>query len=95
MNYSPFIIDDLDFESFPPLLSNFGTVNFAVPFETILNKKLKHISTKQPLLVTNEANNRREAVLFGENIWKWRAQSFINTKSFNAFDNFTGKLVQY
>ncbi len=95
LNYSPFIIDDLDFESFPPLKSNFGTVNFSAPFETILNKKLGNVSTNQSLLVTNEANSRREAILFGENIWQWRAQSFINTKSFNAFDNFIGKLVQY
>jgi len=33
--------------------------------------------------------------LFGENIWQWRAQSFLNTKSFNAFDDFIGKLIQY
>ncbi len=42
-----------------------------------------------------EIDGRREAVIFGENIWQWRAQSFINTKSFQSFDNFTGKLVQY
>lgn len=95
LNYSPFIIDDIDFESFPPLKSNFGAANFSIPFETILNKKLGDVSTKQPLLATFETNNRREAILFGENIWQWRAQSFINTKSFNAFDNFIGKLVQY
>ncbi|MFD1162201.1 VWA domain-containing protein [Hwangdonia seohaensis] len=94
-NYAPFIIDDIDFESFPPLKSNFGAVEFSIPFETILNKKLGNVSTNQPLLVSFEANQRREAILFGENIWQWRAQSFINTKSFNAFDNFIGKLVQY
>ncbi|MCF7568681.1 VWA domain-containing protein [Sabulilitoribacter arenilitoris] len=95
LNYSPFIVDDIDFESFPPLKSNFGAVNFLIPFETILHKKLGSVSTKQPLLVTFETNNRREAVLFGENIWQWRAQSFINTKSFNNFDDFIGKLIQY
>ena len=95
LNYSPFIIDDIDFESLPPLKSNFGTVNFSIPFQTILNKKLGNVSINEPLLASFEANNRREAVLFGENFWQWRAQSFINTKSFNAFDNFIGKLVQY
>lgn len=95
LNYAPFIVDDIDFESFPPLKSNFGAVNFSIPFETILNKKLGNVSTNQPLLVSFEANNRREAILFGENLWQWRAQSFINTKSFNAFDDFIGKLVQY
>ncbi len=95
LNYSPFIIDDIDFESFPPLKSNYGEVTFSIPFETILFKKFNTISTKEPLLVTFENTGRREAVLFGENIWQWRAQSYLNTKSFNDFDNFMGKLVQY
>lgn len=95
LNYAPFIVDDINFESFPPLKSNFGSVNFSVPFETILNKRIGAVSTNQPLLATFEANSRREAILFGENIWQWRAQSFLNTKSFNQFDDFIGKLVQY
>jgi hypothetical protein len=95
INYSPFIIDDINFESFPPLESNYGSVIFSVPFETILNKTINGISTNEPLLATFETNGRREAVLFGENIWQWRAQSFVNTKSFNEFDNFIGKLIQY
>lgn len=95
LNYTPFLVDDIDFESFPPLKSNFGTVNFTIPFQTILNKKIGSVSTESPLLATFETNPRREAVLFGENIWQWRAQSFLNNKSFNAFDDFIGKLVQY
>ncbi|GAA4937362.1 hypothetical protein GCM10023314_07210 [Algibacter agarivorans] len=94
-NYAPFIIDDLNFESFPPLHSNFGSTSFSIPFESILNKTINGVSTQAPLLATFETNGRREAVLFGENIWQWRAQSYLNTKSFNAFDDFTGKLIQY
>ncbi len=94
-NYSPFIVDDINFESFPPLKSNYGNVNFSVPFESILNKSIRGLATNEPLLATLEANGRREAILFGENIWQWRAQSFINSKSFNQFDDFIGKLVQY
>tara|TARA_R110000868_G_scaffold224768_5_gene476969 strand:- start:6674 stop:8707 length:2034 start_codon:yes stop_codon:yes gene_type:complete len=95
LNYSPFIINAIDFESFPPLKSNYGSVNFTIPFQFILNKTVRGVSTKEPLLATFETNNRREAVLFGENIWQWRAQSYINSKSFNPFDDFIGKLVQY
>lgn len=53
------------------------------------------ISKNEPLLATLETNSRREAVLFGENIWQWRAQSFLNETSFNPFDDFIGKLTQY
>ncbi len=94
-NYSPFIIDDIDFESFPPLISNYDPVTFSVPFETILAKSINSIEINEPLLATFEREGRREAVLFGENIWQWRAQSFINSKTFNQFDDFIGKLVQY
>ncbi len=94
-NYNTFIIDDLDFESFPPLQSSFGSATFSIPAETILNKKIGSLETQDPLLVTFESKSRREAVLFGENIWKWRAQSYLNSKSFNTFDNFIGKMVQY
>ncbi|WP_452220803.1 VWA domain-containing protein [Lacinutrix salivirga] len=94
-NYGAFIIEDLDFSSFPPVASSFGETQFKVPFQTLLNKTVDGFSTNEPLLVTLESDSRREAVLFGENIWKWRAQSFINNKSFTNFDNFLGKLIQY
>ncbi len=94
-SYTPFIVDNIDFGSFPPLNSNYGQVSFVIPFESILNKSINGISTNEPLLVTYETNGRREGVLFGENIWQWRAQSYLNNKSFNQFDDFIGKLVQY
>ncbi|MEN3324092.1 VWA domain-containing protein [Mariniflexile soesokkakense] len=94
-NYAPFIIEDINFESFPPLNTHYGAASFSIPFETILNKTINGISKKDPLLATFETNGRRETVLFGENIWQWRAQSYLNTKSFHQFDNFIGKLIQY
>jgi len=90
-----FIVDDIDFESFPPLFSNFGEPSFKTPYKTILYKTVSNIKTEEPLLATFETNGRREAVLFGENLWKWRAQSFLNNDRFLDFDSFTGKLVQY
>ncbi len=93
--FSNFIVEDLEFESFPPLKSSFGEPHFKVPFQTVLFKKVGTIATQESLLATLEQHGRREAVLFGENIWQWRAQSYLMDKSFNNFDNFIGKLVQY
>ena len=90
-SYSPFIVEDIDFESFPPLKSNFGDVTFQFLMKRLLYKRIGSNSTTKPLLATFEINGRREAVLFGEGIWQWRAQSFLNTKSFSGFDNFIGK----
>tara|TARA_R110002050_G_scaffold238682_1_gene374773 strand:+ start:2513 stop:4546 length:2034 start_codon:yes stop_codon:yes gene_type:complete len=94
-SYGPFLIQDINFESFPPLKSNFGDVSFSVPFETILYQKIESKPTTKPLLSTFEVTGKREAVLFGEGIWQWRAQSFIENKSFVAFDNFINKIIQY
>lgn len=94
-NYLTFIINDLGFNDFPPLQSEFGSINFNIPTETILYKRINNTIIEDPLLVTFENNNRREVLLFGENIWKWRSQSYLNNKSFNQFDDFIGKLVQY
>lgn len=93
--FSDFIIENLEFESFPPLKSNFGNLNFKVPYNSILYKKVGNVSTENTLLGTIDENNRREVVLLGENIWQWRAQSFLNSNSFNQFDNFIGKIIQY
>ncbi|WP_248722955.1 VWA domain-containing protein [Seonamhaeicola sp. ML3] len=94
-NFSPFLIDDIDFASFPPLNSNYGAIKFSVPFQSLLTKRVGNNSINEPLLATIESDGRREVVLFGENIWKWRAQSYLNSNSFNDFDNFMGKMVQY
>ncbi len=93
--YNTFIIDALKFNSFPPLTSSFGDIEFSSPVETILFKKIGNVDTEQALLATLETGDQRQALLFGEGIWKWRAQSYLNNRSFNEFDNFIGKLVQY
>lgn len=94
-NYSTFIIDNLNFGEFPPLMAEFGETSFAVPFETILYKTVNGNEIAEPLLATFEINEKREALILGEGIWRWRAQAYLNENSFNTFDNFIGKLVQY
>lgn len=94
-NYGTFIIDKLDFDDYPPLQSEFGNMSFGVPNDIILSKTVNGIDTGQSMLSTFEADGNKFALLNGEGIWKWRAQSYLDTESFNDFDNFIGKLVQY
>lgn len=94
-NYSIFTIDNITFNDYPPLNSNFGTLSFNVPSETILYKTINGISTETPLLSTFEVNGQKHALLNGDGIWRWRAQTFLDTDNFENFDNFIGKLVQY
>lgn len=94
-NYSNFLVDDIGFESFPPLLSPYGDIIFSVKPDILLYKKLRNVVTQKPLLATYENDGRREGVLLGENIWQWRAQDYISNSSFTNFDDFLSKVVQY
>jgi hypothetical protein len=88
-------VDNLNFNDFPPLQGVFGKLNFKVPYETILYKTINGNELEDPLLATFEINDKREAVILGEGLWRWRAQAFLDDNSFNNFDNFVGKLIQY
>jgi hypothetical protein len=95
-NYSQFQFENIGFSQFPPLVDAFGSLNFLnETFSPMLYQQLEGIPTKFPLLATFQNNSSKQAVLFGENIWKWRAQTYMNKGSFDEFDTIIGKLVQY
>ncbi|WP_458626652.1 vWA domain-containing protein [Winogradskyella sp. PC D3.3] len=94
-NYGTFIVENLDFNTFPPLKSEFGALKISVPHDILLYKAVNGITTEDIMLATFETNATKHAILNGEDIWRWRAQAFINTNSFNEFDEFLNKLVQY
>ena len=39
-NYATFIVDNLNFNDFPPLKGAFGKLTFKIPYETILYKTI-------------------------------------------------------
>ena len=94
-NYSTFIIDKLNFEDYPPLQSEFGNISFSIPNDIVLTKTVNRVDTGQSMFSTFEADGCKFALLNGEGLWRWRAQSYLDTESFNDFDNFIGKIVQY
>ena len=94
-NYNTFIIDNIDFNNYPPLKSEFGGIEFLAPTDVILYKSVNGINTEDAMLATYEFENMKHALLLGEGIWRWRAQAYIDTESFRDFDNFINKLVQY
>lgn len=94
-NYGTFAVDDIDFDNFPPLHTNFGDLIINVPHETMLEQTVNGIATGSPLFATMEINAKRDAIWDGEGFWRWRANSFIETESFQGFDDFIGNIVQY
>lgn len=93
--FEPFIIEGIDFESFPPLLSNSGLISFSSKPQILLYSKVNNVNTSEALMATYNQNNRRGAVLFGSGIWKWRMASFNKNQRFDDFDNLFNNLVQY
>jgi hypothetical protein len=94
-NYAAFAIDDIDFSDYRPLNTLFGELDIIVPYDNILGQSIDGFETETPLLATTEINGTRNAIFDGEGIWKWRAQSFIESKNYKEFDNFFGKVIQY
>ena len=94
-DYGSFMSYDIGFSNFAPLEDAFGAVKFSIPFKTLLYQKIGNIATEEPLLATFDNNNQKGGVLFGENIWRWRMSSFNENKTFELFDGFIAKLIQY
>ena len=94
-NYGTFAVEDIGFGSFPPLHTSFGSLTIGVPHEVMLEQKISGIASGNPLLATMEINGKRDAIWDGEGFWRWRANSFLDSGSFQNFDDFIGNLVQY
>jgi len=94
-NFNAFITEDIGFASLPPLEDYFGDVTFSTDHQILLNQSISGISTENPLLATFKDRTRRGAVLFGAQHWKWRMLSKVEHQSFNKFDTFFAKLIQY
>ena len=95
LSFSSFQLDDNDFSGFPPLEAPFGEIELTAAADVILNQRITGIETDNPLLAAVEAGGRRELVLFGTGIFKWRSQAFLDTRSFESFDVFIEKLAQF
>jgi len=93
--YLTFAQKDINFSDFPPLNDKFGETQITIPHQTLLTQNISGFSSNESLLATSDENNHKKVFLMGEGIWKWRSTSFLNTNSFNDFDEFIGNLVQY
>jgi len=94
-HFNLFEVENIGFENFPPLQNSFGTITPNGEVNVLLSAKIRNIDTKSPLLAFTENQGRRSAYLFGENSWKWNMQSHVDTQSFEKYDLFINKIIQY
>ncbi len=93
-SFSKFDISDFSIDGFPPLSNKAGVSEYGNG-EALLTMMVMGVAMDSPLLFTGEGENGKELVLLGENIWKWRVQSYRNDHNFENFDGFMGKLMRY
>lgn len=90
-----FALENIGFESFPPLAHPFGNITAKENVTVLLSSKIRSIDTGLPLLAFTEAGGKRAAYLLGENSWKWRLQSHVDQQSFEKYDVFIDKTIQF
>jgi hypothetical protein len=93
--FNVFALDNIGFESFPPLQNNFGTISSKGNVSVLLSSTIRGIDTQSPLLAFTENQGKRTAFLLGENSWKWRSHSFVDHQSFEKYDIFIDKIIQF
>jgi hypothetical protein len=94
-DFNLFAIENIGFENFPPLENAYGTITPNENVTVLLSSRIRNVETNQPLLAFSDNQGSRSAFLMGENIWKWRAHSFVDKKSFEEFDIFLDKTIQF
>ncbi len=94
-SFEIFNTEIFEVSKYPPLEAAFGNETLSGTYETLLNKQIAGVTTKQPLLAFWNTNKTNEAVLFGEGIWKWRMMDYKENENFENFDNLFGKIIQY
>lgn len=93
--FNLFAIDNIGFENLPPLQNAFGTVTPKENIEVLVSSRIRNVNTGAPLLAYSENQGKRNAFLLGENIWKWRLQNHIENQSYDKFDVFIDKTIQF
>lgn len=93
--FNLFAQNDIQFEQLPPLENPFGKISEKGNVNTLLTAKVNGIEVGNPILTFSEKGNSRSAYLLGENSWKWRMESHVINQSYEKYDQFIDKIIQY
>lgn len=93
--FNLFAQNDIQFDQLPPLENPFGKITEKGSLNTLLTAKVNGIEVGNPILTFSEKGNNRSAYLLGENSWKWRMESHVINQSYEKYDQFIDKIIQY
>lgn len=97
-NFSLFTVSDellAAIKTWPPLKSPFGVYQASTNIYTLLNQKIGIVNTAQPLLLFSENAGRKQAVLAGEGLWRWRLSDYNDHGNHVLSQELILSIVQY
>ena len=94
-SFNNFSQENIGFENFSPLENKFVSIVTKSNIQTLLSSRIRNVVLDAPLLAFTTSNQQRDAYLFGENLWKWRSETYLAKSDFQDFDLFMDKTIQY
>ncbi len=79
----------------PPLTAPFGEARLGEGVQSLLTARLGNIDTRQPLVAATSHGGRRRAFIWGEGLWRWRLNDYLNNQSHEHFDRLMAGLVNF
>ncbi len=83
------------FSFFPPLQIPLGNYKVTPSAQLLFYQKIGMVETEQPLILFNSTSDKKNAVISGEGIWRWRLSDFLHHKNQNIFNEIFLKTIQY
>ncbi|MCQ2974476.1 MAG: hypothetical protein MJ211_06650 [Bacteroidales bacterium] len=78
----------------PPLNCSFGTYNLHTNAKVLAYQKIKGVQTSKPLILVSDPSIKKEAIIVGEGIWKWRIDCYKRYRNHETFDLLISRIVQ-
>ncbi len=82
----------------PPLIVPYGSYKLSPEAQIVMYQRVKNIATSKPLIVLfPESSNTgtKSAIIFGENLWRWRMADYKFFKNQDAFDDLISQIIKY
>ncbi|MBQ4549042.1 MAG: hypothetical protein IJA42_07675 [Bacteroidales bacterium] len=83
-----------EINKFPPLSLPHLEFSYKNNHDILLQANINDISTSNPVL-SFSSDERKNAFLFGTNIWKWKLYDYYNNNSYDNFEEIFTKSVKY
>ncbi len=80
---------------FPPLVTPFGKYVASATTQSLINQNISKVKTEYPLLAFSNSEGKRQAILAGEGIWKWRVFDYLQHDSYLLTQELVNKTIQY